>query len=272
MTQDEINKKRDQIIKFTKYGGLALAAVILAPFLFFTTLFLFGSVVAAGAAGLLAIFFVNYLPVFGMKMANWKLKALKAEARLNPIETMQNQILQAADRLEVYKRETATFIAKAKALEEDTAEMRKSDPEGADSFNDVIKANAQQMVMRQKAISDAVEALATAENKLVKARKRWDMSKKHASLLNPTESEAVLDKILVDEAMEAVMEQANKSVSNLIVEGMVSEARANFKDKRNRENDEYRAKQAQLAKTEASGKPLAIDLDIVDASVVERKN
>ena len=42
-------------------------------------------------AAIVGLAIVMFTPVVAIKFANWRLQAIKAESRANPIETLQNQ-------------------------------------------------------------------------------------------------------------------------------------------------------------------------------------
>jgi len=78
--------KRKRIARRWKVGIALVIGVVAAPF------------VIAGIEGLAGLFVIwvmgtvglQLAPVISMKVANWKIKAIKAEAEKNPIETMEN--------------------------------------------------------------------------------------------------------------------------------------------------------------------------------------
>src|SRR5258708_7671784 len=81
-----IEEKRQRIAKFVTYGLGVVAVAIATPIIYLAVKGLIGIAIA----GILALIIVNGAPVLGNKFANWKIKAIKAEAAANPIETLQN--------------------------------------------------------------------------------------------------------------------------------------------------------------------------------------
>src|SRR4051794_7488757 len=88
--------------------GLAVAGAVVALAAFAPVVWL----AAAGGAGLLAlglllalaIAAIQTLPLAAQKLENRLLTARKAEARRNPIEQLQGELLRRADRLKVFRR------------------------------------------------------------------------------------------------------------------------------------------------------------------------
>lgn len=112
----DVDIRREKLVKQFKFGGLALPMVAA------------GTVVAAGIAVVGGIVLVNFIPVISMKAANRRLKAMKAEARENPIETAENQLVKMSQQLDAFQQDTASYLAKGKALIDDLRETDGSHP------------------------------------------------------------------------------------------------------------------------------------------------
>ena len=164
----DVDIRREKLVKQFKFGGLALALLLVVPFLFTLAMMAAGTVVAASIAVVGGIVLVNFIPVISMKAANRRLKAMKAEARENPIETAENQLVKMSQQLDAFQQDTASYLAKGKALIDDVAEMRKEDPEGAAAYNDDIKNFEIEAVLRSQKIQAAV-------TELEEARTKWDV-------------------------------------------------------------------------------------------------
>lgn len=81
-----LEQKRQNIEKFVKVLVLCVVAFLVSPFIFATIKGLAGLAVAA----IVACVMINLAPSCAALIANWRLKALKAVAAANPIETLQN--------------------------------------------------------------------------------------------------------------------------------------------------------------------------------------
>ena len=88
MTTDlEQKSKRIQtIVSIIALGG---ACLLIGP-LYLTILHGLGALLGLGVGAVGVFVSVNLMPWFALKVANWRLKALKAEAAANPIETLEN--------------------------------------------------------------------------------------------------------------------------------------------------------------------------------------
>jgi hypothetical protein len=87
-----MNKTEVTRAKIDKWGKIVIAGLVclaVSPIIF---------AVVKGALGLLIAFIVGattltFTPWFTMKLANWKVKAIVAEAKANPIETLTNLVI-----------------------------------------------------------------------------------------------------------------------------------------------------------------------------------
>ena len=95
MNTTNLEQKRQRIETAVKILALVVVGFFVAPFIFIAIKGLVG-VLVAGTVGLAA---VNLAPSVAAHIANWRLKALKAVAAANPIETLENQYAQRKDAL-----------------------------------------------------------------------------------------------------------------------------------------------------------------------------
>ena len=86
----DLETKRKHIEMAMKVLGLGALCLILGP-IYLTLLHGMAALVALGIASAVGFAVVNLLPAFAASVANWRLKALKAVAAANPIETLENQ-------------------------------------------------------------------------------------------------------------------------------------------------------------------------------------
>ena len=94
----DLETKRKHIETAMKILGLGALCLILGP-VYLTLLHGLGALIALGIAAAGAFVVINLLPSFAAMVANWRLKALKAVAAANPIETLENRYSQLKDAL-----------------------------------------------------------------------------------------------------------------------------------------------------------------------------
>lgn len=228
----DLDIKRENFIKKFKWGGLALAVVIVVPLLFSIAMAVLGTLVAAGVAVFGGIALVNAIPVFAMKAANWKLKAIKQEARENPIETAQLAVQQKAKELDLFKAETQDRLAKGNAMIEDVIEMAKTDPEGAKSFEGDIASFRAEMKSREERLRTMIEEYDDISKRVSKAARRWALAEKHSAIRTPSEQQSEMNKIVLEEALGAVTEAAHKHSAAMVVQTMTDNIKREITDKR----------------------------------------
>lgn len=100
---DQARRKRIETI--VKVAGLAVAGFVVAPFVYIAIQGLIGLTIA----GFLSLCIIYATPVAASKLANWRLKLLKAEAMKNPVETLQNQYVKKTQALDDFREQIKIF-------------------------------------------------------------------------------------------------------------------------------------------------------------------
>lgn len=234
---NEYEQKFKRYTNFVKFGGLALVAAILLPVLFSISFMVLGTMAIAGAAMISALVTatiglvcVNALPVVAMKAANWKLRQLKSEARKNPIETAQNQLLEWNRNLDNYKTETAQRLSQYNGLKESTEEIARTDPKGAATFQSRLESFAQEIMDREENIRTMTQQLDEATGAVEKAARLWKLEQEYTKFASPTEAKQALDKIVLNEALGEVMRVTQDTASRMRVEAIVSSEKRAIKE------------------------------------------
>jgi D-ribose pyranose/furanose isomerase RbsD len=94
-TQLTLDQRKQRIETSVKIGLLGVAGFLVAPIILHTIVGIAGLAVA----GFLGLAIINLAPAVAAQIANWRLKALKAVAARNPIETLENRYSQLKDSL-----------------------------------------------------------------------------------------------------------------------------------------------------------------------------
>ena len=110
---NDLELKRKRIETTVKILALLVIGFFVAPFVFISIKGLIGLVIA------FAISFgvISFTPYFATVIANWRLKAIKHEARKNPVETLQNRYGEKQAALGNFLESIKKFAAKLKTLE-----------------------------------------------------------------------------------------------------------------------------------------------------------
>lgn len=210
-----IDQKRATYDKWFKIGLVALAALIVSPIIFMVVKGIVGLAIAAS----LGLIVVNFAPVMSMKLANWKVKGIVAEAKENPIETMTNLLIakrQAFNNFQVAVTEQTSAL---KNFERKSNEFAKTYPHRAKEFQLQVAAMATMVEKQQQALLQAKSAIANGEQKLVEMRAYWDMSQ-IAQAANKSANMSTGDQfeqLKADTAFDSVFDSVNMAFAQMEV-------------------------------------------------------
>lgn len=85
-----LTERRAKLERNAKVALILVAGLVAAP----VTAIAIGGLVGIGVAAFLGFGMLAAMKPMSMKFANWRLKAIKAEARKNPIESTENVYIQ----------------------------------------------------------------------------------------------------------------------------------------------------------------------------------
>lgn len=197
----------------TVVGGLA-AAWLLAPMIFLAL----GGVVGAVVAVAVGYTSIKFAPFFGVKVSNLALRALKWEARTNPIETKENIYQQRADEVNESDKLLLEFNGKVEHYRTQVVALKKKYPAEAAEFEKHLQAMEVLLSHRYKALEQARRDLKAFYEVIQRDRAIWEMTKasdsmdKAAGIL--TEKDA-RRKILENEASLAIEAGMARSFASL---------------------------------------------------------
>ncbi|HEX8615741.1 MAG TPA: hypothetical protein VF800_31045 [Telluria sp.] len=203
-------------------GALAVAALAaLAPLIW-------GAV--SGGLGLLALMLIGAagvalfqaLPLLGQKLENRLLAARKAEARANPIEQLQNFLLQKRQRVLAFKQAVVRIGAQIKSMT-DMIEERKRQKPGYDASRQesAVKAMREAHALLVVKYKNAELALVQLGEVVEDKKFEWRFGQAgQAALqnLNATSGQELLNQMLADEAFDSVRDNFNQVFSELEME------------------------------------------------------
>lgn len=213
MTTQEQDRKRKRIETGVKIAAALGIGFLVAPFIFVAIQGLLGLVVA-GAIGIAAI---NFAPVVAVKIANWRLKALKSEAMKNPVETLQNDYRNRETALADFREAINTFSAKVNSFADKVAAFKTQYPEEVEKFASQLSKMKQLLAIRHAKYKDASRELERYEEEIQKAGAIWEMGQAAAEMSKAagmTEGDFYA-KIMVETAINSVTENMNKAFAEL---------------------------------------------------------
>lgn len=226
MTQAEMDVRRKKIEKWTKVGllGVAVVAVlgVAAPLLIAGVKAAF----ALGAAGLAGFVVINVAPTVAMKVANWRLKSIKAEASKNPIETLQNVYVEKTEALGRFEDAITAFATKVKNLQDKVEGLRKRYPEEAEKFEGHLEKMTEVLQARRRKYKAAKQAISDFAEEIEKAKVVWEVSQAAQDVTNAAglDTGDAYELIKAKTAVESVQNSMNTAIAELETDLMNEEA------------------------------------------------
>ena len=205
--------RRAQIEQAVKWGAGLIAAVVIAPFVFLAVKGIVGLAIAMAVG----VSLQQLAPVFGMKIANWKMKLIVSEASANPIETMQNLYLEKSKELSDADQHIVDFETEIGNFDDQMATFQKQYPSEAASYETLSSKMHEALADMKTQQTAARKELKNFDQQITKAKAIYQMSlaaQKVAKLSASAESQ-VYAKIKETVAFDAVRTQLNRSFANL---------------------------------------------------------
>jgi hypothetical protein len=184
----------------------------------------------AGGLGLLALALIaavgvaafQALPLLGQQLENRLLAARKAEARANPIEQLQNFLLQKRQGVASFKQSVVRIGAQIKGMS-DMIEERKRQKPGYDATRQesAVKAMKEAHVLLVFKYRNAEVALLQLNEVVEDKQFEWKFGQAgQAALhnLNATSGQELLDQMLAGEAFDSVRDNFNQVFAELEME------------------------------------------------------
>jgi len=249
MTELEIQKRKNRIEWGTKILLLTVAALIAAPL----TMLIFWGLLGIGALGLAAAVgsgIVYFAPVAGMKMANWRLQAIKIEAAKNPIETLQLDYQDRQLALARFREAIVNFSGSVGVFSDKVAGYESEHPEDAPPFRLQLEKMGKLLETRKRRYKEAESALADYADAIDRTKAKWEMAQEAAKMNDAAgivSGDEFLQKVKTETAFDAVSRGMNKAFAELEVSLL----------------DEDKTPLPELASGEAEGGYLALDVESI---------
>ncbi|CUJ49325.1 Uncharacterised protein [Achromobacter sp. 2789STDY5608633] len=198
--------------------GLGAVSVVvfglLAPFLFMGV----GGLVAAivflvvgGAAMALA-------PAMSMKFANWRIKAIQAEARRNPIQTMTAVLIRRRQDLGKQNAKIDKYEAAVQLFESKVKSLKRQFPDDQKGFEEQLEGMRKLLALRRERARDAKAQLAVFEAEIDKQKARYEVAMAALQVERQSKNiddQEVFDKIKINESFDAVELAVGESFAQL---------------------------------------------------------
>ena len=215
------NKQRVWVVR-------ALAVAFVIGLLALATPLIWAAVSAGtGLAALMAIAAMgtaafHAMPLAMQKLENRLLAARKAEARRNPIEQLQNEMLRRSERLKSFRKALVTVGGKIESIAQMIAEHRHRDPEfELDRQQRALHRLQQFHGVNLKRLGRAQEALEEFKLTIERKESEWTIAVAIGDandLLDPHASDNLMRDLLTDTALREVQERFNYVFAELDVQ------------------------------------------------------
>ncbi|MDQ1817867.1 hypothetical protein RBA41_31650 [Massilia sp. CCM 9210] len=178
--------------------------------------------IALALIGAVGVALFQALPLLGQKLENRLLAARKAEARANPIEQLQNFLLQKRQRVVAFKKAVVSIGAQIKSMS-DMIEERKRQKPGYDASRqeNAVKAMKDAHVLLVVKYKNAELALVQLSEVVEDKKFEWRFGQAGQAAiqnLNATSGQELLNQMLADEAFDSVRDNFNQVFSELEME------------------------------------------------------
>lgn len=220
--------KRDKMSTRLKWGLGFLSVLVLAPVSYFVAYALFGAAMAGLAGIMLAAVWlvgVNLLPQASMRLANWRLKELKAEAERNPVETLQLQQVEIEAGLEREKDEITKFDSAVETYRGTLLAEAHEFPEAAAAGLPVLRGMEHKLLYRRSKFKVAQKNVSERRRRVKSAAAmfRVALQAQEVTKVSGDNERSVLDKILEDVAFSSIDSTVNTSMAELRTSIMAEE-------------------------------------------------
>lgn len=211
--------RRQSLATKAKWGIGAGVALIAAPTVFVLAQALVGAVVAAVGAFIIGSTAITFAPVWSMKLANWKLKAIVGEATANPIETLQNLYIEHRKELEAKGQAIIDFEAEVGNFDDQLADFRKR-PDCADEvprYEEISKRMHEGLATMKQCWTDFKTQVDDLAHKIEKAQAIYKMAcaAQRVTALSGSAQSQVFDEIKQRVALDSVRTSMNRSFAAL---------------------------------------------------------
>lgn len=178
--------------------------------------------IALAVVGAVGVGLFQALPLLGQKLENRLLAARKAEARANPIEQLQNFLMQKRQRVASFKEAVVRIGAQIKSMS-DMIEDRKRQKPGYDATKQekAVKAMREAHQLLVGKYKNAEQALEQLSDVIEDKKFEWKFGQAGQAAiqnLNATSGQELLDQMLADEAFDSVRDNFNQVFSELEME------------------------------------------------------
>lgn len=172
--------------------------------------------------GVIGVGLMQTLPLLGQKWENRLLAARKMEARRNPIEQLQNFLLEKHNRVKLFRSAVVQINTQIKGLSDMLAERKRTKPGyDASKQESALEAMRQAHSVLVTKYERAEAALKQLEEVIDDKKFEWNFGQAGQlaiAQLNAASGEDLLNQMLADEAFSSVRDNFNQVFAELEME------------------------------------------------------
>lgn len=195
-----------------KWGIALTGAALVAPIAFLAI----KGIVGAAIAGVLGLIVVNFAEPVAFSLANLRLKAIKAEARANPVETLQNQLAEYRDRLQGFGTSIEEYDQTVRSFSDRVEQFKKQVPDEAPKYEAILQQMHQLLDQRQQAYRKAKADVDRFAAEVERQQAIFTMSEAAQRTQQKLSGRAqVTLEVKADEAFGSIQASLNRSMAQL---------------------------------------------------------
>lgn len=214
MQQLSINQRAQRWKDGSKVAIIVVGGAVAAPIAALSIVGVAGLAVA-GAIGCLAI---SFAPVFSNMVGNWVLKGMKAEARRNPVETLQTEYLQRAKALSTREQAIKQFRGIVTSYNQKLDKFQQKHPNNPQLADMQDYSNKLQQLLKNRVdkYQESVSALATFAEVIEQAGDMWEVMQVAYQADDSIDVElAFKSKLKSDTALDTIQTRINEVFGDL---------------------------------------------------------
>lgn len=145
LTPLDAERRRDRLAGFIQWAVVAGVGVLAAPIAFMVL----QTTLALALSAVLAMSAVAFAPVLATRLANWKMAAILAEARANPMPTLERELLARQHALRSFGEQLRSSLAQMEGFDASCENAARQFPDMAPRWRDRA-AKARELAQSQK--------------------------------------------------------------------------------------------------------------------------
>lgn len=217
----EFKRKQKRLTLVGKVALALVAMVVISPVIYYAL----SGLIGLGLSLLVGMVIIHAAPVVSMKLANYKLRALKAEAEANPIDTLENQQIAKEAQLKNQESAITKFDSAVETYRGSLMEEARNFPEAAAAGIPRLRDMERLLAYRRIKYKHAQSQLKARAQKVRAAASsyRVALAGQEVTRAAGETDGVVLDKILEGIAFAAVDNAVNTTMAELRTAIMVEE-------------------------------------------------